>query len=348
MVNSSLPPPSLLLILLFILFSNAFNLPSAAMDCHSSDRAALLKIKGQLGNPPELSSWMPATNCCAWDAAAAAAAVICSPDTGRVYLVALFQLHVDVAAPIPPAYGELPMLQTIQLDTLPGLYGHIPASFAKLAHLEQLDISGTQVSGPVPGFLTKTNLSALTITNSKLTGPIPGSLSRLSSLRYLDLSGNMLSGSIPPGLLHGSSRFLILSSNRLTGEVPAGYADGDMDTLDLSHNQLAGDPSFLFGATKPFRKIDLSWNRLAFDMTGVRFPYHLNYLDLSHNRIRGRVSKSLKDVNVLHLDVSYNQLCGEIPAGRYMAYHQADSYANNKCLCGTPLPPCKKPRYARL
>jgi len=166
------------------------------MDCNSSDRAALLKIKEQLGNPPELSSWLPATNCCARDNT-----VICS-ETGRVYLVALFRLNVT--APIPSAYGDLPMLKTIQLDTMPGLYGPIPSSFAKLSQLELLDITGTQVSGPIPDFLVKTNLSALTITNSKLTGPIPQYLSSLSNLRYIDLSSNMLSGTIPPGLLHGS------------------------------------------------------------------------------------------------------------------------------------------------
>ena len=87
------------------------------MDCNSSDRAALLKIKGQLGNPPELSSWLPATNSYAWDNT-----VICS-DTGGIYLVALFQLNVT--APIPSAYGDLTMLEVIQLDTLPGLYGPI-------------------------------------------------------------------------------------------------------------------------------------------------------------------------------------------------------------------------------
>ncbi|CAD6264665.1 unnamed protein product [Miscanthus lutarioriparius] len=90
------------------------------------------------------------------------------------------------------------------------------------------------------------------------------------------------------------------------------------------------------------KKIDLSWNKLEFDMTKVRFPYRLNYLDISHNHIKGGVSKSLKDINLLHFNVSYNELCGEIPTGRYMVYHQADSYVNNKCLCGTPLPHCKK------
>ncbi|CAO2184210.1 unnamed protein product [Urochloa humidicola] len=333
MAASSLPPSSLLIILLFIFFSNGFNLPSA-MDCNSSDRDALLKIKEQLGNPPELSSWLPATNCCAWDNS-----IICS-ETGRIYLVALFRLNVT--APIPSAYGDLPMLQTIQLDTMPGLYGPIPPSFAKLSHLEFLDIIGTQVSGPIPDFLAKTNLSALTITNSKLTGSIPQSLSRLSNLRYIDLSGNMLSGSIPPGLLHGSFRFLILSNNRLMGQIPEDYAYGDIDTVDLSHNQLTGDPSFLFDITNPTTKIDLSWNELAFDMTKVRFPYHLTYLDLSNNHIKGRVSKSLKDIKLRHFNVSYNELCGEIPAGRFMIYHGADSYVHNKCLCGTPLPPCKK------
>ncbi|TVU05206.1 hypothetical protein EJB05_48360, partial [Eragrostis curvula] len=306
MANRGLRPSSLLLNLLLIFFSNSFIL-SSAMDCNSSDRAALLKIKEQLGNPPELSKWLPSTNCCAWDSG-----VICS-ETGRVYLVALFQLNVT--APIPYAYGDLPMLQTIQLDTIPGLYGPIPSSFAKLSHLELLDITSTSITGPLPDFLVSTNLGALTITDSKLSRPIPQSLSRLSNLRYIDLSGNMLTGSIPPGLLHGNFRFLILSSNQLTGGIPNDYGNGDIDTIDLSHNQLTGNPSFLFDAVKSMTKIDLSWNELE-------------------------VAKSLKDIKLRHFNVSYNELCGEIPTGRYMVFHEADSYVHNKCLCGTPLPPC--------
>lgn len=73
-----------------------------------------------------------------------------------------------------------------------------------------------------------------------------------------------------------------------------------METLTplISHttSSSAINPSFLFDIAKPMAKIDLSWNRLEFDMTKVRFPHHLNYLDLSHNSIKGRVAKSLKDI----------------------------------------------------
>ncbi|KAF0898016.1 hypothetical protein E2562_001697 [Oryza meyeriana var. granulata] len=303
------------------------------MDCDSSDRAALLKIKEQLGNPVELSSWLPATNCCSWDSG-----IICS-EAGRVYLVALFSLNVTV--PIPTALGDLPLLHTIQLEAMPAMYGPIPSTFAKLSHLEFLFITGTSISGSIPDFLVKTNLSALSITNSKLTGQIPQSLSRLPNLRVVDLSGNMLTGSIPSGLLHGSFRLLILSNNQLTGEIPEEYGNGDVHTVDLSHNQLTGNPSFLFDISEPMAKIDLSWNEFEFDMTKIRFPHHLGYLDLSHNNIKGRVAKSLKDINLRFFNVSYNELCGEIPTGRYTAYHGADCYIHNKCLCGSPLPPCK-------
>jgi hypothetical protein len=325
-----------LLSLLLLLFSACYTAPTYATDCDPADRAALLRVKAQLGDPAQLSSWLPSTNCCAWDPA-----VFCNA-AGRVTGLALYALP-DVSARVPPALGDLAALEILQVDSVPGLAGPVPASFANLTRLLDLDINGTSISGPIPGCLlaAAVNLRTLVIANSKLAGPIPSSLAALPGLRYLDLSGNMLSGAIPPELLHGSSRFLILSNNRLTGEIPGEYGDGDVDTIDLSHNQLTGDPSsFLFGITKPAVKIDLSWNQLEFDLTEVRFPHHLRFLDLSHNRVRGRVAKSLMDVRLEHFDVSYNELCGELPAGRFMSMHEAECYAHNKCLCGTPLPPC--------
>uniref|UniRef100_J3MUB2 Leucine-rich repeat-containing N-terminal plant-type domain-containing protein n=1 Tax=Oryza brachyantha TaxID=4533 RepID=J3MUB2_ORYBR len=110
----------------------------------------------------------------------------------------------------------------------------------------------------------------------------------------------------------------------------------------ISHTTGSGDPSFLFDAAKPVAKIDLSWNRLEFDMTRIRFAHHLNYLDLSHNNIKGSVAKSPKDVNLEFFNASYNDLCGEIPTDRYMAYHGPHCYIHNKCLCGSPLPPLQE------
>ncbi|XP_047051743.1 polygalacturonase inhibitor 1-like [Lolium rigidum] len=309
---------------------------SSAMDCDGDDRAALLRVKSQLGDPVQLLSWLPSTNCCAWEPPA----VFCSA-AGRVTGLALSSLD-GVRAPVPPALGELPELVILQVQSVRGLSGPIPPSLANLTRLEDLNIAGTSISGPVPGFLAGiATLRTIVIADGKLAGSIPACLSSLPELRYLDLSGNMLTGAIPPGLLHGSFRFLILANNRLTGEIPADLGDADVDTLDLSRNRLAGDPSpFLFSMTKAAAKMDLSWNELEFDMTDVRFPHHLRYLDLSHNRINGSVPKSLRDVRVDHFDVSYNGLCGEIPAGRFMELHGPDCYDQNKCLCGTPLPPC--------
>ncbi|KAK3133684.1 hypothetical protein QOZ80_6AG0539720 [Eleusine coracana subsp. coracana] len=328
---SSLLP--LLSLLLLVLCSTNIASSSAATDCDPDDRAALLRVKSQLGDPVRLSSWQPSTNCCAWEPA-----VFCNA-AGRVTGLALYALS-ELKAPVPAALGDLTALEILQIESVPGLSGPIPPSFSNLTRLRDLDINGTSISGPVPAFLSFANLSTLVIANSKLAGPIPAALAALPNLRYLDLSGNMLSGAIPPGLLHGSFRFLVLSNNRLTGKIPPDdYSD--VDTVDLSRNRLTGDPTpFLFGITRPAVKIDLSWNELEFDMTGVSFPHHLRFLDLSHNKITGSVAKSLMDVNLEHFDVSYNELCGEIPAGRLMAVHGPDCYAQNKCLCGTPLPPC--------
>lgn len=188
-----------LMIFLFLFFFFVSISLSSSLDCNADDRATLLKIKDQLGNPPELASWQPGFNCCSWNT------IECA-ESGRVYLVAFSRLALQ-ASSVPAALGDLPFLRTIQLDTIPGLAGPIPPSFSKLSQLEILDVESTNVSGPVPAFLSSTNLSALILSDSNFSGPIPAALATLPNLRYLDLSGNRLSGRIPPGLLHGTFRY---------------------------------------------------------------------------------------------------------------------------------------------
>ena len=92
----------------------------------------------------------------------------------------------------------------------------------------------------------------------------------------------------------------------------------------VANNKLTGDASFLFGRRKTVSgAIDLSGNKFRFNLTGVEMPQQLLFLNLSHNRIYGGVPASLRESKVAVLDLSYNQLCGEIPTGGHMVQFKA-------------------------
>ena len=114
--------------------------------------------------------------------------------------------------------------------------------------------------------------------------------------------------------------------------------------MDLSENMLEGDASVLFGANKVnLQKINLAKNLLAFDLGKIRLSKSkdLEGLDLRNNRIYGTLPKVLTSLKYLKsLNVSYNNLCGQIPQGGKLQRFDESSYAHNKCLCGSPLPSC--------
>lgn len=114
--------------------------------------------------------------------------------------------------------------------------------------------------------------------------------------------------------------------------------------MDLSQNMLEGDASVLFGAEKErLQKINLAKNLLAFDLGKIRLSKSkdLGGLDLRNNRIYGNLPKVLTSFKYLkRLNVSYNNLCGEIPQGGKLQRFDESCYAHNKCLCGSPLPAC--------
>ncbi|XP_020209958.1 polygalacturonase inhibitor 2-like, partial [Cajanus cajan] len=104
--------------------------------------------------------------------------------------------------------------------------------------------------------------------------------------------------------------------------------------MDLSHNMLEGDASSVLSNNKNMQVMILAKNMLAFDFGKVVLPGKLETLDLRNNRIYGTLPKGLAALKHLKMfNVSYNNLCGQIPRGRNLQRFDASSYAHNKCLC---------------
>ncbi|KAK7400226.1 hypothetical protein VNO78_11427 [Psophocarpus tetragonolobus] len=310
--------------------------------CNPQDKQVLLQIKNQLGNPATLSSWIPTTDCCngTWQG------VSCDTDTQtyRVNNLDLSNLNLPKQYPIPSSISNLPYLNFLSIRSIPNLIGSIPPAIAKLTQLRYLYITHTNVSGAIPHSLSQIKtLVTLDFSYNALSGTLPASLSSLPNLVGITFDGNRISGAIPDSYGSFSKLFtaMTLSRNRLTGKIPATFANLNLAFVDLSRNMLEGDASVLFGSDKNKQKIKLAKNLFAFDLGKVGLSKNLNGLDLRNNRIYGALPQALTSLKFLHsLNVSFNNLCGEIPLGGNLQRFDVSSYANNKCLCGSPLPAC--------
>ena len=144
--------------------------------------------------------------------------------------------------------GELAM----ELDYLWGLEeldltgnqltGRMP-HFGNSRSLEFLNLGANRLSGEInPGWSMPSDLEVLYLYNNKLSGEIPSQLGDLENLAALGLDGNRLSGEIPPelGKLSNLDK-MHLSDNRLVGDIPDELADiPNLYGLFLSGNDLSG------------------------------------------------------------------------------------------------------------
>lgn len=327
------------LIFLAILLCGANATKHDTERCHPQDKRALLRIKQQSFNNTALfDSWDPTTDCCnGW------ILVDCDDSSNRVTKLTLIDIDTE-GAPFPSALGDLPYVEEVMFEGN-NATGSIPASLANLRRLFYFSINRNRLTGPIPSFFSRfPNLNSLDLSNNMLSGSIPPALALAPSIDAIDFSVNRLTGSIPEsfGRFKKDLVQLFLSDNKLSGEIPSSFRDAKIYELNVGRNNLKGDPSFLFGKRKQTTEIDLSFNSFAFDMSDLEIPLGMNILDLSHNRIYGSLPEGLAHLPQLNIfDVSYNRLCGRIPTGGTLAQFHNTSYLHNKCLCGTPLPPCK-------
>lgn len=313
----------LLLILLPLAVTTTTSAAAAAgiPSCSKDDAATLLQIKLALGSPPSLSTWNASvTDCCPkW------AGVGCDSQTGRVNFLRI-AFDSNIHGPIPPTISNLTHLSTLQIFSNPHLSGPIPTSLCQLQKLTNLDLSLNNLTGRIPGCFPK-------------------------SLNFVDFSMNRLSGHIPDNFMLGatetvmSTPWLNLQQNQLTGPIPRSLGDVPLKGIELSNNRLTGGLSFLSGANMKrgsLQSLEVSGNKLQFDMSKVYFPPTLQRLMLDGNAIHGSIPRQIVQLrNLNFFNVSNNHLCGPIPTSKVIKKFDASSFDHNKCLCGPPLQqPC--------
>ncbi|KAL3497416.1 hypothetical protein ACH5RR_040148 [Cinchona calisaya] len=260
------------------------------------------------------------------------------PILGNLTYTEKLYLHGNkLTGSIPPELGNMTKLHYLELnDNL--LSGHIPPELGKLIELFDLNVANNNLEGPIPENLSScTNLNSLNVHENRLNGTIPRAFQRLESMTNLNLSSNKLRGPIPIELSRiGNLDTIDLSNNQISGSIPSPI--GDLEHLlkmNLSNNDLTGFIPAEFGNLRSIMEIDLSNNHLS----GV-IPQELGQLQnifllkLVNNNLSGDVNSLANCLSLTVLNVSYNNLAGNIPTGNNFSRFSPDSFIGNPSLCG--------------
>ncbi|KAG6671229.1 hypothetical protein I3843_Q007200 [Carya illinoinensis] len=265
------------------------------------------------------------------------------PSNGSLQTLDLSQ--TNFSGSLPHSIGNLKLLSEVNLFSC-NFSGEIPKSMANLTELFHLDLSWNRFNGPIPSLSMSKNLKIVSLDNNDLTGKIASTRwVDLLNLETLDLSYNSIEGSIPVSLFSlPSLQDLQLQNNRFSGQLDEFSTAPSylLSNLDLSHNNLEGkipmsvfklpslrwlnlssnkfNGSWQFSAVQKLKDLillDLSFNDLSIENGGINcslssFP-GFQYLSLASNKLK-RIPDFLRNQSDLQiLDLSNNQMHGEIP-----------------------------------
>ncbi|CAN4090319.1 unnamed protein product [Withania somnifera] len=229
-------------------------------------------------------------------------------------LTALSFRENNLTGSIPSDVGKLKQLQGLYL-TKYKLQGHIPEAVCHLSNLVELTLDFNELSGLIPECIGNLNmLQHLYLGSNKFSLKLPLSLWKMSGLLYLSVSRNSIEGEVPSDI--GELKAIValyLYGNHFSGKIPGRLGELlNLQSLYLSNNSFFG-------------QIPLSFSNLI----------SLEFLDLSLNALSGTIPKSLEKLSLKSINVSFNNLEGEIPSGGVFANSTLESFLGNKGLCGS-------------
>ncbi|PKA64504.1 Systemin receptor SR160 [Apostasia shenzhenica] len=214
---------------------------------------------------------------------------------------------------IPGELGQIPTLENLILDNN-GLTGPIPQGLSNCTNLNWISLSSNHFSGVIPPWIGRlNNLAILKLGNNSFSGNIPAELGDCKSLIWLDLNSNRLNGRIPPTLAKQSGKIAVgfISGKRYVylkndGSKECRGAGNLLEFAGIRPEQLGRLPS------RPcnFTRVYMGSTRYTFKNNGSMI-----FLDLSYNQLSGEIPKELGGMYYLMvLNLGHNMLSGLIPA----------------------------------
>ncbi|KAF7076703.1 hypothetical protein CFC21_081317 [Triticum aestivum] len=246
---------------------------------------------------------------------------------------------------IPPQLGNLSNLRCLNLGWADYTYSMDITWLAQLTSLEQLDLSGTNLSTivqwlPVVSMLPSLKVLRLSDCNLRASS-YSLQISNLTSLETLDLSYNFYNTSITPNWFWGLTglKYLDISWNGLYGQFPDEIGNmTSMVMFDLQMNNLVGMISSNLQNLCSLEKFYARGNNINGSITEffLRLPScswnKLTRVLLSSNNLTGSLPTKLKPLsNLSGLILGNNKLTGPVPLwiGELMKLTELDLSYNN-------------------
>ncbi|KAG8386452.1 hypothetical protein BUALT_Bualt03G0150200 [Buddleja alternifolia] len=221
------------------------------------------------------------------------------------------------------------------------LTGTLPPEFARLTHLQELDLSRNYLNGSIPAAFGQLRVTILSLLGNRLGGTIPEEIGNITTLEELVLDSNLLEGNLPANLGSVTNlRRLLLSANNFNGTIPVRYSNlRNLTTFRIDGSRISGRiPDFIGNWTSLTRldmqgtsmegpiptTISLLRNLTELRISDLRGPSTnfpnlenmtgLQVLILRNCSIVGTIPPYLGAVSALrNLELTFNMLSGGIP-----------------------------------
>ncbi|XP_057794255.1 receptor protein-tyrosine kinase CEPR1 [Salvia miltiorrhiza] len=213
----------------------------------------------------------------------------------------------------------LPRLSSLRIG-LNTFHGDFPLGITGCSFLEELNMSATHLTGPLPDFFPLKKLRILDLSYNKFSGDFPMSITNLTNLEVLNFNENpgFNLWKLPENLTGLTTlKTLVLSTCQLYGTLPPWL--GNMTSLvdlELTGNAYTGSIPPQLGRLRNLRQLELYYNHLTGELPEeIGNLTELRDLDMSVNKFSGGIPESICRLPKLEYLQFYNScLTGPIPA----------------------------------